>query len=127
MELVAIVAALALLEYSVFVFRTGRARGQHGVPAPATTGHPAFERELRVQENTVEQLVIFLPALFLFARYANPAWAAALGLVFVVGRALYAWAYVADPARRGPGFLLTIVPNLILVIGALVGAALELL
>jgi uncharacterized membrane protein YecN with MAPEG domain len=127
MELVAIVAALALLEYTVFVFRTGRARGVHGVPAPATTGHPEFERTLRVQENTIEQLVIFLPALFLFAHYASAAWAAALGIVFVIGRALYAWAYVRDPARRGPGFLLTILPNLILTLGALIGAAARLL
>jgi uncharacterized membrane protein YecN with MAPEG domain len=127
MELVTIVVALALLEYTVFGFRTGRARGQHGVPAPATTGHPEFERHLRVQENTVEQLVIFLPAIFLFAHYVSPSWAALLGLVFVIGRALYAHAYVTDPARRGPGFLLSIVPNLILTLGALIGAARELL
>ncbi len=126
MEKVAIVATLALLEYTVFVFRTGRARGKHGVPAPATTGHPEFERTLRVQENTIEQLVIFLPALFLFARYASATWAAVLGLVFVLGRALYAHAYVTDPARRGPGFLLSIVPNLILTLGALIGAAAQL-
>ncbi len=127
MEWVAIVAALALLEYLVFVFRAGRARGIHGVPAPATSGHPDFERNLRVQENTVEQLVIFLPALFLFARFVSESVAAGLGLVFVVGRALYARAYVTDPARRGPGFLLTLLPNAVLTLGALVGAALALL
>jgi uncharacterized MAPEG superfamily protein len=127
MELVAIVAALALLEYMVFVLRAGRSRGRHGVPAPATTGHPDFERHLRVQENTVEQLVVFLPALFLFARFVSEPVAAGLGLVFITGRALYARAYVSDPARRGPGFLLTLLPNLLLAVGALVGAALDLL
>lgn len=122
MELCAAVACLALLEYLVFVMRAGRARGVYGVPAPATTGHPIFERHLRVQENTVEQLVVFVPALFLFARYASPAWGAGTGLLFVVGRALYAHAYVHDPSKRGPGFALTLGANLVLTLGGLVGA-----
>lgn len=123
MERVAIVAALALLEYMIFVWRAGKARGEAGVPAPAMSGHPVFERHVRVQENTVEQLVIFLPALFLFAIYASELGAAALGIVFIVGRGLYAHAYVNDPAKRGPGFALTLVANIILVVGTIVGAA----
>ncbi len=122
MELCAAVACLALLEYLVFVMRAGRARGVYGVPAPATSGHPLFERHLRVQQNTIEQLVVFLPALFLFARYGSPVWGAGLGLVFVVGRGLYAHAYVNDPSKRGPGFALSLGVNLILTLGALVGA-----
>jgi glutathione S-transferase len=125
MTLVAIVAVLALIEYSVFVVMAGQARGRYGIAAPATTGHPGFERHFRVQQNTVEQLVIFLPALFLFARYASETWAAVLGLVFIVGRALYARGYVTDPAKRGPGFLLTIVSNGCLLLGGLVGAVIE--
>ena len=126
MELVAIVATLVLLQYSRFVWLAGSARGEFGVPAPATTGNEDFERRLRVQSNTVEQLVIFLPALFLFAWYVHEETAAGLGLVFLVGRALYGRAYVADPAKRGPGFGLTILANLILMLGGLVGAALAL-
>jgi uncharacterized membrane protein YecN with MAPEG domain len=126
MEVVAIVAALALLEYSFFVFRAGQSRGRHGIAAPAMTGHPDFERNLRVQGNTLEQLVIFLPALFLFAHFVNAPLAALLGLVFVVGRGLYAHAYVRDPGRRGPGFLLTVIANLALTLGALAGATLAL-
>lgn len=122
MELVAIVAAAALFEYVVFMLRAGQARGRYDVAAPATHGHPQFERHLRVQENTVEQLVVFLPALFLFAHYVSPGWGALLGVVFIVGRALYARAYVTDPARRGPGFMLTLGSNLVLLAGALIGA-----
>jgi uncharacterized membrane protein YecN with MAPEG domain len=124
MALVSIVAGLALVEYSVFVVMAGQARGRYGVAAPATTGHPIFERHFRVQQNTVEQLVIFLPALFLFANYANEGVAAALGLVFILGRALYARGYVLDPAKRGPGFLLTVIANVSLLLGGLVGAVL---
>jgi uncharacterized membrane protein YecN with MAPEG domain len=127
MEFVAIVAALALLEYGVFVLICGHARGRHGVPAPATTGNAAFERAFRVQMNTLEQLVIFLPGLLLFALYASAPWAAALGLVFILGRALYARSYLTDPARRGPGFGITLLANGALLFGGLIGAIVELL
>ena len=122
MDLVALVAGLALAEYWVFTLQCGRARGRLGVPAPATTGNPEFERYLRVQYNTIEQLVIFLPALFGFAHFASPGWAAALGVVFIVGRALFAHGYVRDPARRGPGFGLTLLANTVLLLGSVVGA-----
>jgi len=125
MTLVAIVAVLALLEYSVFVVMTGQARGKYGIAAPSITGDPTFERTFRVQQNTVEQLVIFLPALFLCAYFASETLAAVLGLVFIVGRALYARGYVQDPAKRGPGFLLTLVANGGLMLGALAGAVIE--
>lgn len=126
MQWVAIVAALVLIEYLVLVFLTGQARGRYGVAAPGTTGHPVFERWFRVQGNTVEQLVVFFPGLWLFAHYASPIGAAGLGLVFMLGRALFARGYVQDPARRGPGFLLTLAANAILVLGGLVGAILAL-
>ncbi len=122
MELVGIVGALALLQYTFFLLWAGRSRGQHGIPAPAITGHPDFERHLRIQQNTIEQLIIFLPALFLFAHFVSEGWAAAIGGVFIAGRASYAHAYAVDPARRGPGFLLTLGSNLVLTVGALVGA-----
>jgi uncharacterized membrane protein YecN with MAPEG domain len=126
MTLVAIVAAIALAEYAVFLVQCGQARGRFGVAAPATHGHPVFERYFRVQQNTIEQLVIFLPSLFLFAWYVSTRWALPLGLVFIVGRALYARGYVADPAKRGPGFLLTIAANAVLLLGGIIGALLAL-
>ena len=125
MVLVAIVAALALVEYFVFTMMCGMARGRLGVPAPSMTGNPEFERYFRVQGNTIEQLVIFLPALFLFAHFVSSPVAAGLGLVFILGRALYAWAYLSDPARRGPGFGLTLLSNSVLLVGGLVGAIVE--
>jgi glutathione S-transferase len=126
MELVAIVGMLALLEYWVFLMMAGQARGRFGVAAPATAGHPIFERYFRVQMNTLEQLALFLPGLAVFAWAVSERWAAALGVVFIVGRALYARGYIADPAKRGPGFLLTLIANGVLVIGGLVGAVLRL-
>jgi glutathione S-transferase len=114
MDFVSVVGVLALIEYMVISLQTGRARQTYGVKAPATTGDPMFERYYRVQHNTVEQLVIFIPALFLFARYVSPAVAALLGLVFITGRALY--------ARGGPGFLVSFSANVMLVLGALIGA-----
>jgi glutathione S-transferase len=125
MDLVAFVAGLALIEYYVITLQCGRARGRLGVAAPAMSGNPEFERYLRVQYNTIEQLVIFLPALFGFAVFASPNWAAALGVVFIVGRALYARGYVQDPAKRGPGFGLTLLANTVLLLGATVGALIE--
>jgi uncharacterized membrane protein YecN with MAPEG domain len=77
---------------------------------------------VRVQYNTIEQLVIFLPALFAFGHFVSPLWAAALGAVFILGRALYARGYVQDPAKRGPGFGLTLLANSVLLVGATVGA-----
>ena len=72
MELVAIVTVLALIEYLAFGILVGRARLAHGVKAPAISGHPIFERYFRVHQNTAEQLWLFLPGLWLFARYATP-------------------------------------------------------
>jgi uncharacterized MAPEG superfamily protein len=122
MELVAIVIGLALVQYLYFTLRCGQTRGRLGIPAPATTGAPEFERRLRVQENTIEQLVIFVPALLLFASYVSEPIAAGLGLVFILGRALYARSYLLDPAKRGPGFGLTLLANAVLLAGGLIGA-----
>jgi glutathione S-transferase len=122
MNAVAVVAALALIEYMAISLMTGRARQTYNVPAPATTGDPTFERYYRVQQNTVEQLVIFLPALFLFAHYASSKLAVVLGLVFIAGRFLYARGYIAAADQRGPGFAVSFGANVILVLGALLGA-----
>ena len=122
MELIAMVAALALIEYMVFSYRTGQARGKYSVEAPAVTGHPIFERYYRVQMNTLEQLIVFLPGLFLFGRYVSVPIAAILGGLYILGRLVYAVSYVSDPARRGPGFLLSYIPTAILILGGLLGA-----
>ena len=122
MELVAIVIGLAVVQYFYLTMRTGMVRGRTGVPAPAMTGNPEFDRQFRVQYNTIEQLVIFFPSILMFAIYVNEPVAAGLGLVFILGRALYARGYAIDPAKRGPGFGLTLLSNAVLLLGGLVGA-----
>jgi glutathione S-transferase len=126
MDLTAIVTVLALIEYIVLGVRVGRARGQYGVAAPATTGHPVFERHFRVHQNTLEQLIVFVPALWLFAYYVSNRVAAVLGLMFIIGRALYARGYVADPKQRSTGFGLSMVSSALLLLGGLIGAVVHL-
>lgn len=127
MDLVALVLALALLQYIVFAVLVGRARGTYGVKAPAVTGHEVFERYFRVQQNTLELLVIFVPAVWLFGQYVSATVAAILGAVYLVGRVLYLQSYVADPARRGAGFGLSMLPIMAMVIGVLIATGLKLL
>ena len=127
MDLVALVLALALLQYIVFAVLVGRARGTYGVKAPAVTGHEVFERYFRVQQNTLELLVIFVPALWLFGQYVSATWASILGAVYLVGRVLYLKSYVADPARRGAGFGLSMLPIMAMVIGVMIATGLKLL
>lgn len=122
MSMVYAVLGLALLQYLLFGAAVGWARGKFGVQAPATTGHPTFERYYRVQMNTLELLVVFVPALPLFGYYVSARWAVVLGVVYVVGRFLYFAGYVKDPKKRGPGFLLSWVPTVVLLLGGL-GAA----
>lgn len=123
MPYVHIVLALALAEFFLFCLAVARARTTYRVPAPATTGHEVFERYFRVQMNTLEQLVIFVPSIILFGVYVSPWLAAALGLVFVIGRAVYFRGYVRAAEGRHLGFMLSVVPNLTLLGGGLLGAA----
>jgi glutathione S-transferase len=126
MAYVDIVTALALSQFIIFAYKVGSAREKYGVKAPAITGNEIFERLFRVQQNTLEQLIVFLPALYLFSRYFNPLWAAGLGVVYLVGREIYAATYVKDPAKRSLGYGLTLLPMVILLAGGLIGAVLRL-
>ncbi len=126
MVLTTIVCMLALLEFMVLGMLVGQARGRFEVQAPATSGHEIFDRYFRVHYNTLEQLAVFIPALFAFGWFVSDLWAAVVGLVFVVGRALYARQYIADPASRGPGMLLTFGANVVLVLGTLIALVLML-
>lgn len=126
MEYVAIVTVLVLLQFFYFSFYVGTQRVRHGVKAPAVSGHPDFERAFRVQQNTMEQLVVFLPSLWLFAWFVSPTWAAGIGLFFLVGRFVYRAAYMRDPSSRSLGFGIGILAALVLGVGALIGAVLRL-
>ena len=122
MPYVHIVTALALLQFTIFGFKVGGARGRYGVKAPAITGNEVFERTFRVQQNTMELLVVFVPGLYLFSRYFNPLVAVALGVIYLVGRQIYAASYVKDPAKRSAGYGMSFLPTAVLVLGGLVGA-----
>jgi len=122
MALVDTVIALALIEFFLFGWAVARARVSCHVPAPATTGNELFERYFRVQMNTLEQLVIFIPSILMFGRYVSAWLAAALGLLFVLGRVVYFFGYVKSAPGRHPGFLLSVIPNGILLVGGLIGA-----
>lgn len=124
MAFVTIIAMLALVQYLAFGLLVGRARGKFGVDAPATTGNPEFERYFRAHYNTLEQLIVFLPALYAAGYFMNELLAVGAGAVFLVGRSLYFRTYVKDPATRGPGMMLTFLANLVLVISAFAGALL---
>lgn len=122
MPLVHIVIGLALAEFLFFGYSVGRARVRYNVPAPATTGNEIFERYFRVQMNTLEQLVLFIPSILMFGHYVSPYIAAGLGVIFILGRLVYLRTYVRDPSKREVGFVLSLLPTAILLFGALVGA-----
>lgn len=118
----ALATIAALILYLALSYQVGRMRRRHGVMAPSTDGPPAFQRALRVQANTLEQLVPFLAGLWLFALFVSAGWATALGALWVAGRTYYALSYYRDPAKRGPGFGMAAAATVTLLAGALIGA-----
>jgi glutathione S-transferase len=118
----AIVTALALIVYVWVSLKVGAARAKFGVKAPSIDGPPDFQRVFRVQQNTLEQLALFVPALWLFAGFWGDLWAAVIGVFWPVGRVVYALAYYQAAEKRGAGFGLTFLPSVILVLGGLAGA-----
>lgn len=122
MEAIAIITGLAVLQSFWFAFEVGKARVTHNVNAPSNTGNPEFERINRIHQNTVEQLVIFLPGLWMFGYYVHAYAAAAVGLVYLVARMIYRGAYLKDPAARSKGFALTALAMMVLVLGGMGGA-----
>jgi glutathione S-transferase len=125
MAYVDIVTALAVLQFLWLAIRVGGAREKYGVKAPAVTGNDVFERHFRVQQNTLEQLIMFLPGLYLFSRYFNPLYAAGLGVLYLIGRTLYALSYVKNPGSRSAGFLTGFLPTVVLMAGGLIGAVMR--
>ena len=123
----AIVTLLALLEYSILGVMVGRARQTYGVEAPATTGNPDFERYFRVHENTLEALIVFIPALWIFSLTVNYRLGVLLGLLFVIARIVYAAGYLSAASKRSTGALDTALITAILVLGSLIAIVIEIL
>jgi uncharacterized membrane protein YecN with MAPEG domain len=123
----ALTTLIALLLYFMTIVNVARARGRFKIEAPAISGNPDFERVFRVHMNTLEQLVVFLPALWLFALYLSPAWASLVGAVWIVGRAMYAMGYYRAAEKRGAGFGFAFFAVAVLWFGALWGVVSALL
>ena len=119
----AVVTILAILLYTYMMIRVGQMRGKHGVAAPATSGHPEFERAFRVHYNTLEALTVFITLLLFATIYFHmlPLLPALFGLVWVIGRFIYMSGYMADPAKRSTGFTIATLCQLVLLILAVVG------
>lgn len=121
-----LVTLAALLLYVWTGTQVSNARRKYNVAAPATTGNPDFERVFRVQMNTLEWLPIFLVCLWLFTSYWDARVAALLGVVWIVGRVMYAQGYAKAADQRSMGFLVQGIAVLLLFLGALVGAVMSL-
>lgn len=116
-----LVTVLALVQLIFFGVLVAQARGKYGVAAPAVSGHEMFERAYRVQMNTLELVVAFVPALHLAARYWHPGTVAAVGVLYLIGRLFYWQAYVKDPGSRAFGFALSAMPIVGLLAAGLIG------
>ncbi len=121
MNLVYLIIVLVAVQFIFFGMMVGKAREQYNIKAPAITGNEHFERYFRVHANTLEQLIIFIPALLISAQFWNPAIMAAIGFIFFIGRIIFYKKYIADPAKRSLGFGLTIMPTMILLLAIFVG------
>jgi glutathione S-transferase len=126
MHLAYLAIMLMLLEYALFGSLVAIARSRYRIAAPAVTGSPDFERYFRVQQNTLEQLIVVVPSLWIMALTLNPLWAALLGYLFVAGRAWYAWGYYRSARERHWGFMLGAVATGGVVSGAFIGIAKDL-
>jgi glutathione S-transferase len=116
-----LVTILSLLLYLVSTINVIRARVKYGVSAPNLTGNSDFERVLRVQQNTLEQLVLFLPVLWLFSLFVSSLWGTIIGVIWIVGRVIYAWGYYQTPKKRLTGFGVSLISAAILLIGSFIG------
>jgi glutathione S-transferase len=105
MNYVYFITLLMLAEYMLIGYGVSRARSRYRIKAPAVTGDPQFERWFRAQQNTVEQLIVVIPALWIFGWTLDPRWAAALGAAFIVARAFYVYGYVKTGGGRHYGYL----------------------
>lgn len=115
------ITLVTIVLYLGFGIWVSRMRVREGVHAPAMSGTPAFERAARVHSNTLEQMVPFLFALWLCAWAWAPLPAAVCGVFWLFGRAIYAFSYYVNPNRRAPGFAISMLALIVLIIGAAYG------
>ena len=117
---VELVTILAILQFFCFGILVGRARKKYGVQPPAMVGNPIVERLIRVQQNTLEVLMMFIPSLWIASRHWGDIWPAVLGAIYLFGRMVYLQGYRADPKKRHVGYGISIVPVLLLMLVSLI-------
>lgn len=117
----ALITSLALVLYMILAINVGRARVKYDVQPPNTSGNANFERVFRVHQNTLEHMVPFLAALWVFSLLVDAKIGAALGGAWILGRILYAWGYYQEAKKRGPGFGIAILAQFALILGSLYG------
>lgn len=133
MGFMTLVLAFILIQYISFGMKVGGARQKYDIQAPAITGHPEFERYYRVHQNTLEQLIVFIPLYLVFPQMAEArGWmgyemVSIAGVLWIIGRYIYASNYVKDPASRGKGFLISFLPQALLLLGTLVLSVMSLI
>lgn len=103
------VSVLMLAQFTFFGALVAKGRSTYQVEAPAMTGPAGFERLVRVHLNTQERLVLMLPLMATATQFWSPWLATAAGILFLIGRMAYWKGYVAQPAKRMTGNLLTMV------------------
>lgn len=124
MEYTIVIIMIALTQYMLFGLRAGVTRPKYNVHPPKTTGNETWERIYRVHQNTMEQLVVFIPAMLTFTHYVSQIWAVVLGVLFIIFRQYYSYMYVKNPPDRK--FPLSFFINVVLVLGSLIGVILYL-
>lgn len=117
----ALITALTVIIIYIAMFFVGRARGKYQIHAPASFGHPSFDRAFRAHQNTLEQTVMFLPLLWLATYYCHEQYAAYLGYAWLVSRAWYLYGYIAESGNRGPGFTISSLAMIVLLLMSLSG------
>ena len=125
MENATIIVMMALALYIYFTVRVGANRGKLDFDSHACSGNEKFDLLFRVQHNTLEQLIVFIPATFAFAFYLSPVWVLLPGGLFLIGRLLYSSSYIKQPDKRAPGMILTLTANTALVLGTLVSVVIK--
>jgi glutathione S-transferase len=125
MEYPFIIILLAMVQYLLFGLRVGIARPKFGIEPPKVSGNETWERYNRVHLNTLEQLVVFVPAMLTFSYYVSSKWAVLPGVLYLIARQTYSYLYIKNP--KGRGFPPTFFINMILVIGSLIGIIVSIL
>jgi glutathione S-transferase len=103
------------------MFAVALARSHHQVKAPATNGPEAFERVLRVQQNTLEQMMFFLPVFWLAALLGHTSAASLIVFIWLGARIAYGIGYWKDAKLRAPGFGISLLASAVLLVMAIAG------